>query len=77
MVKLGPVAGVHGDLTSHDKAILKQLSNVLACSKIIIKFCNWKSERHTKSTTGHAEGPAEVRELVGKQFAWTYGSWQV
>ena len=76
MVELGPVSGVHGNLTSHDEAILVQLSNVLACRKFIIKFCDWKSE-HTKSTTGYAEGPVEVRELVGKQFEWTYGSWQV
>ena len=39
MVELGPVSGVHGDLTSHDEAILVQLSNVLACRKFIIKFC--------------------------------------
>jgi len=37
---LGPEAGVDVDLTPHDQTILKQLSNVLACSKIIIKFCD-------------------------------------
>jgi hypothetical protein len=37
---LGPVAGVDVDLTSHDQAILIQLSNVLACTKFIIKFCD-------------------------------------
>ena len=44
-------ARMHGNLASHDKTILEELSNVLACRKFIIKFCNWKSE-HTKSTTG-------------------------
>ena len=37
---LGPEAGVDVDLTSHDQAVLKQLSNVLACTKVIIKFCD-------------------------------------
>ena len=37
---LGPEAGVDVDLTSHDQAVLKQLSNVLACTKFIIKFCD-------------------------------------
>ena len=59
MVELGPVARVHGDLASHDEAVLKQLSNVLACSKFIIKFCDWK-KRHTKSTNDAAEGRADV-----------------
>jgi len=73
VVELGPVAGVHGDLASHDEAVLKQLSNVLACSKFIIKFCDWK-KRHTK--TPPDRGRAR-RSAVGKQFEWTYGSWQV
>jgi len=34
VVELGPVAGMHGDLTSHNKAILEELSNVLAYTKL-------------------------------------------
>ena len=37
-MELGAVTGVHGHLTSHDEAILKQLSNVLAYPKVIIKL---------------------------------------
>lgn len=43
-MELGAVTGVHGHLTSHDEAILKQLSNVLAYTKVIIKFCKLKSD---------------------------------
>jgi hypothetical protein len=32
LVSLDTGAGVHGDLTSHDKTILEELSDVLACS---------------------------------------------
>jgi len=49
-MELGSVAGVHGHLASHDQAILKQLSNVLACTKFIIKFCKLK-ERATHQST--------------------------
>lgn len=42
MEELGPVTRVNDDLASHDEAILIQLSNVLAYSKFIIKFCKVK-----------------------------------
>lgn len=47
MVKLGAEAGVHGDLASHDEAVLEQLSDVLAYKMFRIKFRKLKSKRHT------------------------------
>ena len=45
MEELGPVTRVNDDLASHDEAILIQLSNVLAYSQVIIKFCKVR-EKH-------------------------------